>query len=409
MKVLFVSTCYAPNEIGGAEINVRLLAEALVAQGHEVVTVSLAPDGVARTAELNGVRCHYLPLANIYWPHAKGLRPGLLGKMIWYLIDAYNPVMGARLARVIAAERPDVANFHNLQGFSVAAWNAAWRLGVPIVQSVQDYYLGCCTSVMYARGRNCQIPCFSCRIYGLPRRVLSGRPRVITSLSRRMLARLEGAGLFRRQSDKRIIFGCNAPAEPPARRPRRAPGEPIRFGFLGRLEPVKGIETLLAAMPREHATLLVGGGGDPAYVDGLRRAFPAGAKSFLGRVEPSGFLQSIDALVVPSLWEEPLGRVIHEAYALGVPVIASRLGGIPEIVEEGVTGWLFPAGDAAALGAILRRLADEGIPAAAFDACVASSRRFALDAICAQYLAAYERAIGMEKTDGVGNRAAAAQ
>ena len=397
MKILFVTTCYAPNEVGGAEINVRMIAERLAAQGEAPAVVSIAPDGIARSAELNGVRCHYLSLFNLYWPHTAAARPALWRRMIWHVIDAYNPVMAARLARVIEQEKPDLINTHNLQGFSVAAWRAAARRGIPVVQTVQDYYLGCCNSVMYRNGRNCARQCADCRLLGTPRRMLSHIPAAVTSLSRRTLARLEAAGLFRSEAEKIVIRGSNGAT--PHVRPRRdrGAGEDIRLGFLGRLEQLKGIELLLGAMRRVAAgnvSLLVAGRAKPDYMERLRQTYAAPNVRFLGFAQPAEFFDSIDALIVPSLWEEPLGRVIHEAYGFGVPVIAAAIGGMREIVEDDVTGYLFPVGDEAALAALVERIAAAGLPATRFfDACRARSLDFDSAAICDQYLAVFRRAL----------------
>ena len=68
MKILVVSTLYPPNGRGGAEITAHILARCLIRQGHEVVSASLLPpDGVARAQTVDGVLCHYVPLANVYW------------------------------------------------------------------------------------------------------------------------------------------------------------------------------------------------------------------------------------------------------------------------------------------------------------------------------------------------------
>ena len=118
-------------------------------------------------------------------------------------------------------------------------------------------------------------------------------------------------------------------------------GTQLIIGYLGRIEVTKGIETLIdaaAALGDERCSLLIAGEGDPAYVDELRRRRSSPAIAFLGKVDAAAFFARIHLLVVPSLWEEPLSRVIPEAYASGVTVVASRVGGMPEIVVEGQTG-----------------------------------------------------------------------
>src|SRR3954454_14301959 len=107
MKIAFVSTLYAPNERGGAERTVRILAESLVARGHEAVVISLAPDGVARTDSINGVKTYYVPLANIFWKQSEDAR-NALARMTWHLIDSWNPVMAGRVSKILKLERPDL-------------------------------------------------------------------------------------------------------------------------------------------------------------------------------------------------------------------------------------------------------------------------------------------------------------
>ncbi|HEY5807684.1 MAG TPA: glycosyltransferase, partial [Povalibacter sp.] len=158
MKVAFVSTLYAPNEKGGAERTVRILAETLVARGHEAVAISLAPDGVARTGEVNGVKTYYVPLANLFWKQSEQSR-GRLGRMAWHFIDAWNPLMARRVRRILREERPDLVQTGNLQGFSVSLWRVVRRLNIPLVQMLHDYYLGCPKCTMTNGGNNCAVQC----------------------------------------------------------------------------------------------------------------------------------------------------------------------------------------------------------------------------------------------------------
>jgi glycosyltransferase involved in cell wall biosynthesis len=81
---------------------------------------------------------------------------------------------------------------------------------------------------------------------------------------------------------------------------------------------------------------------------------------WLGFVDSQDFYRDTDVLVVPSVWAEPFGLVVLEAYSFGILVVGSRVGGIADIVEHGVTGWLFEPGDSAALSSILRELIRAG-------------------------------------------------
>ena len=144
----------------------------------------------------------------------------------------------------------------------------------------------------------------------------------------------------------------------------------LRIGFTGAFLPTKAPHLLLQAvqlLPRGSATVdLIGEGtayhGDDSYREVLA---PLLAAPFVRRVGPAPhermpeLFRDLDVLVVPSIWIENAPIVIHEAFALGVPVVASNLGGMAEAVTHDRTGLLFEAGSAGALAEQLRRLADE--------------------------------------------------
>jgi glycosyltransferase involved in cell wall biosynthesis len=395
MKVAFISTLYAPNESGGAERTVRVLAEGLVARGHQAMVISLAPDGVARDATVNGVHVYYVPLANIYWKQA-GQAHSAPARLLWQCIDAYNPVMGARVARILQRERPDVLQTGNLQGFSVAVWRAATRQQVPIVQMLHDYYLACPNSCMFKGGVNCARQCAACHVVGTARRRLSNLPAAVISLSRRVLQRLEQSGLFSNVSHKVVIHGADNSQVTATARSNKPAGSPLIAGYLGRMENTKGIEVLLEAaalLPERQITVLLGGKGHEGYVAELRRRFPGPNIQFLGFVKPAELFSRVDVLVVPSVWEEPLGRVIYEGFAHGVPAIVSNVGGMPEIVESGRTGYVFESGNARDLAQLLHSVIDAGWRGAEFAvSCSARSRDFHVDCTLDKYLRVWETA-----------------
>ena len=135
------------------------------------------------------------------------------------------------------------------------------------------------------------------------------------------------------------------------------------IGTLARLIPSKGIRILLDAMPHllqkyPEALLLVGGGGEEQ--EALeRQARALGIPDrvvFVGPVQdPRDFYRRLDLFVLPSL-DEAFGLVVLEAMAMGLPVIGTRVGGVPEVLTHGVNGWLVEPGDSAVLAAGLRTL-----------------------------------------------------
>ncbi|MFT5049949.1 MAG: glycosyltransferase involved in cell wall biosynthesis [Chlamydiales bacterium] len=150
----------------------------------------------------------------------------------------------------------------------------------------------------------------------------------------------------------------------------RVPAARLRVAFLGTLVPVKGAHVLLAAWAalspeqRDRAQLTLFGPRDhaPEYVAQLElEARQTGAQfgGALGRDEVARTLASTDLLVVPSTWYENRPLVVLEALASGTPVVVSEPGGMAELIEDGVTGWRFPMGDAEALRARLAAVIDD--------------------------------------------------
>ena len=153
---------------------------------------------------------------------------------------------------------------------------------------------------------------------------------------------------------------------PLPRAPRQGSAE-LRIGFVGTLVWHKGAHRLLEEarrLPAEGVRILLHGDPAtfPAYSDRLR-ALAAGLRVELpGPFDDAGraaAYASMDVLVVPSLWPENSPLVIHEAFQAGVAVVAARVGGIPELVEDGVSGLLFDPRAEGELAACLERLRAE--------------------------------------------------
>lgn len=358
MKILYINTLYAPLLVGGAERVMQAQAEALRQAGHEVAVLTLcSAPGLHRDA-VNGIPVWRAGLRNIYFPFEEGAEnsSGAIRHNLWHLIDIYNPLMAAYVRRVVKEFQPDIASVHNITGFSVAVWDALAASGVPIVQVLHDQYLLCATSMMYRNGQRCQSQCAPCRITRQLHRYKSAKVDTLIGCSQFICDKVQRYGYFQQTKIVRAIPNIrdiskeNLPCAP-----RNQDGETI-FGFIGRLSPAKGIEFLLETLSRFEGgrwQLAIAGEGEPQYVAALKQKYASPRFRFLGRVKPGEFFANIDISVIPSMWEDTLPSVVFESLLYGKPVIGSRIGGIPEMLNA-ENGMLFEPGDQGSLSSAIK-------------------------------------------------------
>jgi glycosyltransferase involved in cell wall biosynthesis len=149
--------------------------------------------------------------------------------------------------------------------------------------------------------------------------------------------------------------------------PRRRGSGPLRIGFAGTVTPLKGVDLLIEAarkLPEGSYVLDVHGRDDlrPEYARRLKALARGLPIRFHGAFEPgaaAAFVREWDVAVVPSRWVENQPLAILEAFACGVPVVAANLGGMRELVKDGIDGRLFAADDAASLAGVLSELASD--------------------------------------------------
>jgi glycosyltransferase involved in cell wall biosynthesis len=294
-------------------------------------------------------------------PHYSFLRKALLFTSTTWDGRAY-----AELRSLIHRERPDIAHCHNfLPLISPAAYHACRDSGVPVVQTLHNYRLLCPAGTLFRD----QKTCLHC-LHGLGAGAMRGCYRGSRSQSSAvamMLAVHRLCGTWRTMVDAYIAvsqFARNvfvaASALPAdkihvkpnflARDPGRRTGSGDYALFVGRLSPEKGALELLTGWRRlRHIPLRIVGSG-PAHAEAVAVATRPGYEhvTLTGQLSPAQTLAEIRRarfVVFPSRWYEPFGMALVEAAACGVPAIASRIGGIPELVREGITGLLFKSDD----------------------------------------------------------------
>ena len=353
MKILIISTLYPPHVVGGAEKAAAELAEAMVRHGHVVVVVSLHPGSGEVVENRNGVRVYRLPIDNFYWPFGREQKPNPFYRLAWHIREIWNPAAARRIGKILDAETPDVVNTHNVCGFSLAAWCEVKRRKVRLVHTLHDYYLMCPRCTLFRNGRCCQKRCLDCKLLTSKKRGLSRLPDAIVSVSQHALSE-HVSRHYLENVHSTVIYNIQRHAKSSFREKPdiRLLSADLVFGFIGRVEQEKGIETLLEAtkqLNQPNWRLKIAGRGLNDYIQNLRRTYVDSRIEWLGFTDSSEFYSSVDAVVIPSLWAEPLPYVVVESLHAGRGLICSSSGGIPEIARLSQMVEFFPAGNARAL------------------------------------------------------------
>lgn len=354
VRILLACAAFPPFVKGGGPVSSLAQAQALVHAGHEVRVLHVQDDDVLENYQ--GVQVHRLPSLNLYWNYYE--EHPAWRKVAWHAIENFNPRAFWAVRNEIRSFRPDILVTISTENINVASWAAAYAERVPVAHCIYSYFLMCWRGSMYRSRGNCEQQCFDCRIFSTGKKALSSLVDGVYAETRFVLDMHLDRGYFRKARE-RVIPGV-AIRQPLSRRQSAQTG-PLRIGFIGAHTPNKGLETLAHAAQllscNTQVEFVIAGSGDEPYASELRAKFPKETTRFVGWIEPEMFFPDVDVIVVPSLWREPFARVIIEAYSYAVPVIGADMGGIPESIMPGETGYVFAAGNAAELAALIRNLA----------------------------------------------------
>lgn len=342
MKILLINTLYTPHLLGGAEKSVQQLAEKLHEYGHEPLIISTSTKD--EIGYVNGVKVHYLNYRNMYWG-IESTGQSFMKKLLWHGKDVYNWTMKAKLEQIFDEEKPDIVHTNNLSGFSVVPWIIAKKRNLPVVHTLRDYYLLCPQSAMFRDGKNCENRCTSCKVFSEYKRLLTNRGYVnhVVGISQFILNRHKQFDYFKGVSASKIFNGITASSLTSSSNSKDSNEGKLIFLYMGRIEEAKGVYQLVDTfLELTNVELWLGGRVTDSELRGKieRGEYPEHIK-FLGYIDPKEVLPRVNALIIPSLWHEPFGRVVFEAFAYGIPVIGTNRGGIPEIIDEGRTGFIY--------------------------------------------------------------------
>ncbi|GAA2067314.1 glycosyltransferase family 4 protein [Williamsia deligens] len=352
MRVLVVSWEYPPVVVGGLGRHVHHLSVALAAQGHEVVVLSRRPTGTDALTHpttdtvVEGVRV--VAVAEDP-PDLEFTRD----MMAWTLAMGHAMVRAglAVTDRDGGRWEPDVVHAHD------------WLVAHPAIALAQVHDVPL-VATMHAteagRHSGWVAGTLNRQVHSVEWWLAAEADALITCSGsmRDEVTRLFGPDLAEVHT---IHNGIDVSTWPYA--PRQPHDGPPRLLYAGRLEYEKGVQDLIAAMPRLRRTHpgtvldILGDGTQETWLRDLaRRHRVSRAVRFHGTADHGALLAAMracDAIVLPSRYE-PFGIVALEAAAVGAPLVTSTAGGLGEAVTDGVTGLAFPPGDVAGLAAAVR-------------------------------------------------------
>jgi glycosyltransferase involved in cell wall biosynthesis len=371
MRLLFVTHSYPPFGVAGVERVTEQSARSLTTAGHEVTVLSRRLTAAPPLAGIDWNRSEDIDVVTITGP-----RGGLDG--------LYLDRLDMLFERVLLEVQPEVVVIAHLMDHSPRYVLIAKRWAIPVVMELHDYYQVCERARLERvsgelcdgprGGKSCEVHCFPGRaeqgrwvwrthLYGLALRHTDefvcpsnfvadlfcdlGVPRARINVVHCALPEWQ-----------RVLSRPHVSAAPRSR-------APLHIASLGTVIPHKGQHVVIEALRRARLASVrytVIGSVTRPYADEVRRAADAvdGLElRMYGAYERQllpALLEGVDLVVVPSVWRESFSIVVREALACGVPVVASRMGALPEAIREGENGLLFVPGAASELAAILQAL-----------------------------------------------------
>jgi len=388
-----ISNLYPPYVYGGAEMYVYQISRYL-SKRYDVSVITTEPFHGLKSFRDNidtedTVTIHRFYPLNVYSNYHYADRPTLL-KPLWHAIDLWNPHTYQKVKHILTEERPDVVHIHNFKGLSASVFSAVKELGIPTVHTVHDCDLLCPrTTLLTGSNATCYTPRKLCVLYRKFSQTI--KPDIVTAPSNFILDLLTKEGIFNDVEKIKLPLGIEKYPVP------RIKNDKFDILYVGRLGIHKGVHVLIDSFKHfelESARLHIVGHGDdmPLFKsmagDDKRIRF----YGFLPKEQLRLLYGTVDVAVVPSICYEIFGLIIPECYEYGVPVIGSRSGAIPELIQDGYNGLTFEVGDVAGLTSALRNLSeDETLLETLSKNALASSRDYNMDVHIERIERVYER------------------
>jgi glycosyltransferase involved in cell wall biosynthesis len=346
MKICIINNIYPPYHRGGAEQVVVQTVKGLREQGHSVFVITSTP-GADETVSENGVVVYRINPGMSYF-YTDAHTHGIFARMKWHIENIWNRAVSDKVDSIIEREKPDVVHTHNLMGLSFLIPEKIRARNIRHVHTIHDVQLVEPSGmILKTREHSLRYRGPHTALYSFITRRLFGSPDVVISPSKFLLDFYRSRGFFVHSESQVIRNPLTFSSE---ERYQKQVNKTLIFLYVGQIEYHKGISILLDAIEKTsipHFELHIAGGGS-LLPQIKNRVETMSQVTMYGRVEKEKLrelYQTADITIVPSLCYENSPTVIFESFSFHTPVLASKIEGVAELIEEGKNGITFEAGN----------------------------------------------------------------
>ncbi|NLW48655.1 MAG: glycosyltransferase family 4 protein [Firmicutes bacterium] len=353
-RIIICCNAYPPNFIGGAELIAHFQAKILNEMGNKVIV--FAGDSTPYGDRYSFRREDYdgLPVYRVH----------LIAKDYQNdCVNFFHPEVESHFQHLLEEFCPDIVHFHNIIGLSVGMIHLAKKSGAKTIQTLHDNWGFCYKNTTIDNDGNvCNdySKCSECMAF-----IQDGESKNIPIRLRQDYLKMQFDDIDTYISPSQYLADAYIRAGFPKEKIKvlwngvdverfskvcRNNSNEIRFTYVGYFGNHKGVDVLISALPlidsnqRVRINLVGEGEAKGSYIEQLNNNHCINMVKFWGKVDNRNIekvYRDTDVLVLPSIWPENQPVSITEAMACGIPVIVSNIGGSVELVEDGVTGYLF--------------------------------------------------------------------
>ena len=342
MNICYISNLYPPAVLGGAEIMVEKMAKKLAKDDNQVTVITTSPDEDEHIVHEDNMTIYQINTTKLY-PVYKQTEASPIKKPLWHILDLWNENTLKRIKEIIQNKNIDIIHINNYKGLSLSCFKAGHDLGIPVIFESHDFSL-ICPRANLIRGNNtlCDGRNYICDKYvQRQKKLIDNYVDLLISPSNMMITKFKENGLFTDTQCVKIPLGVEYETVKSEKN-----YDTIDITYIGSLGKHKGVQILISAFKEikdENIRLhLVGKGYDEEEFkemsqDDKRIIF----HGFVDNKDIREYYNKSNIIVIPSTCYDNSPLVIYESFSTGTPVIGSKIGGIPELINDGENGFLF--------------------------------------------------------------------